>query len=91
LIVKKWKEYGLDPSELVSCETIQTRVRCGTILVQRQGTPPILPEEVERVIADTVLAMQKMRQPLSILATIAFANSLVEGSEYQEKIKTMEK
>jgi hypothetical protein len=72
---------------MVSAETIRTRVKRAKLTVQQRGAPPLLPESVEKLIAETVLEMQRIRQPLSVSETIEFANSLIEGSEYQEKIK----
>jgi CRISPR/Cas system CMR subunit Cmr4 (Cas7 group RAMP superfamily) len=71
--------------DMVSTETIRTCVKCAKITVQQRGAPPILPKSVEKLIAEIELEMQKIQQPLS--ETIKFAKSLIEGSEYQEKIK----
>jgi hypothetical protein len=87
LIVSKWTEYGLDPSERVASGTIRSRVQRGKYCCQHRGTPPILPHEVEKVIADTMLVMSKIRQPLSVTETIEFANSLIEKVEFTDQIK----
>jgi hypothetical protein len=86
LITKKWEEYGLDSSDTVSKDTIRSRVKRGNLIIQHRGTPPVLPEKVEKVIAETVLAMQQIRQPLSVSETIEYANSLIKGSEFEEQI-----
>jgi hypothetical protein len=83
LIAAKWEEYELDPDEQVSPDTIYTRVKRGNLAFKHRGVTPILPRELEKGIAATLLVMQKMRQPYLVSESIAFANSLIEGSEYK--------
>jgi hypothetical protein len=86
LIEQKWEEYDLQSDSMVSEETIRTRVKRGNIVVERQGSRPVLPDVIEKVIADVVVVMSKIRHPLCVHEIVAFANSLIEKSEYQEKV-----
>jgi hypothetical protein len=45
-----------------------------------------LPDCVEKVIVDIVVAMSKIRHPLCANEIVEFANSIVSKTEYQEMI-----
>jgi hypothetical protein len=86
LIQQKWEEYDLGFESLVPQETIRTRCKRGNLVVERYGRRPVLPPSVESVIVDTVVAMSKIRHPLSVFEIVEFANSIIEKTEYQEQV-----
>jgi hypothetical protein len=87
LIRRKWEEYDLNLEDQVLCYTICSCVRRGNLVLENQGGhPPALPESIEKVIIDTVIAMAKIRHPLCVYKTIEFANSIIEKTKHQEAI-----
>jgi hypothetical protein len=86
LIEQKWEEYGLDFDSIVPLETIRSRCKRGKLVVEQYGRRPALPLSVERIIVDTIIAMAKIRHPLSVFEIVEFSNSLIERSEYQEQV-----
>lgn len=81
LIKRKWEEYELDDVTIVSSETIRSRVKRGKLYASHPGTPPVLPEIVEKVIVDVVLMMGKIRNPLCVSQIIELANSIIMNSK----------
>ena len=86
LIDSKWDEHGLDPINKVSSETIRSRVKRGCIDAVHPGTLPVLPENVEKIIADTVVAMAKIRNPLCVAEILALANTMIAKDKLREKV-----
>ena len=91
LIVRKWEEYCMDPVDIVSVNTVRSRVRRGGMDVLSRGAPRLLPVFIEDVIADVFVTMAKIRHPLCLAEMIAFANSLIQKSAYQLKIREWKK
>ena len=87
LIKRKWEEFELDSATIVSSETIRSRVKRGNLYAAHAGTPPVLPDIIEKVIVDVVLMMAKIRNPLCVSQIIELANSMIMKSEFKEKIK----
>jgi hypothetical protein len=94
LIKTKWNEYGLfnysDTEVPVSCGTIRSRLRCKSLIISHRGTAAPL-KGVEEVIVDTIIQMGRIRQPMSVIEIIDFTNSLIDGSEFQEKLVLLKK
>jgi hypothetical protein len=86
LIEQKWQEYDLDLDCQVPTSTIRNRYKRGNLEVLKQGRPPCLPSSIENVIVDAVVAMSKIRHPLSVFEIVEFANSIIEKSKYEEQV-----
>jgi hypothetical protein len=66
LIKRKWAEYDLDNNNIVPMETIRARYKRGSFDVESAGRCTLLPNCVEKVIVDIVVALAKIRHPFCV-------------------------
>ena len=86
LINQKVKESGLTGVK-VSKKAIQQRVYRSRLVVapHRGAQSPLKP--IEAYIISMLNQMAKMRQPLSVSEGLALANALIEGTEWEQRLR----
>jgi hypothetical protein len=70
LIIEKWDEYDLDNNDIVPVEAIRARYKRGSFEVESAGRCNLLPDCVQKVIVDIVVAMAKIHHPLCVQETV---------------------
>ena len=78
------KEAGIDLK--VPYKTVQTRIRRGSAKNCVRGTKSPV-EPIEKVVCSFAIQRQEAGQPLTVTEGLDLANSLIQGTEHQERLK----
>ena len=84
IIEKKKEEFKLPDTVIISKRTIQNRLRNGRKLECQHRGPESPLKDVENVVVELCIALNKIGQPLSARQGLELTNSIIDGTDIQD-------